>query len=71
MVFNYDDAVSDKIADGCGLFQTIVTVSKSRNQKRRPFIIVHRSFVICHRPEIAQRSLGIDRLLRPAMTNDK
>jgi hypothetical protein len=23
MVFNYDDAVSDKIADGCGLFQTL------------------------------------------------
>src|SRR6266498_1290661 len=24
MVFNYDDAVSDKIADGCRLFQTLV-----------------------------------------------
>jgi hypothetical protein len=23
MVFNYDYAVSDKIADGCGLFQTM------------------------------------------------
>jgi hypothetical protein len=23
MVFNYDDAVSDKIADGCELFQTL------------------------------------------------
>jgi len=36
-----------------------------------PFVIVHRSYVICHCPEIAQCSLGIDRLLRLAMTNDK
>jgi hypothetical protein len=36
-----------------------------------PFVIVHRSYVICHCPEIARCSLGIERLLRLAMTNDK
>jgi elongation factor P--beta-lysine ligase len=40
-------------------------------RQRRAFVIVHRSFVICHCPEITQCSLGIDRLLRLAMTNDK
>jgi len=39
--------------------------------KGRAFVIVHRSLFICHCPEIAQCSLGIDRLLRQAMTNDK
>jgi hypothetical protein len=34
------------------------------------FVIVHRSLFICHCPEIAQGSLGIDRSLRLAMTND-
>jgi hypothetical protein len=44
---------------------------KREMRQRRAFVIVHRSFVICHFPEIARCSLGIDRLLRPAMTNDK
>jgi len=43
----------------------------SMKEESSPFIIVHRSYVICHCPEIAQYSLGIDRLLRLAMTNDK
>ena len=40
-------------------------------RQRRALFIVHRSFVICHCSEITQCSLGIDRLLRLAMTNDK
>jgi hypothetical protein len=40
-------------------------------EERFPLFIVHRSLFICHCPEIAQCSLGFDRLLRLAMTNDK
>jgi hypothetical protein len=33
--------------------------------------ICHRSFLICHCPEIAQRTLGVESGSPPAMTNEK
>jgi hypothetical protein len=53
-------------------FSKLLLQSVNREfRQRRAFVIVHRSLFICHCPEIAQRSLGIDRLLRLTMTDDK
>jgi hypothetical protein len=57
-------------ADDDRMFHILWSVNREIRQ-RRAFIIVHRSFFICHCPEIAECSLGIDPLLRLAMTNDR
>jgi hypothetical protein len=55
----------------CALHTDEEAKKAESSEEGRAFVIVHRSFVICHCPEIIQWSLGIDRLLRQALVNYK